>query len=300
MAKAADKTWKAILLAGGSGSRLYPLTLGLNKHLLPVYDKPMIYYSLSTLMLGGLRDIIIMSGKDAIPQFQRLLGDGSQWGLQLSYMEQAAPNGIAECFRIAQDEIRGHNVALMLGDNIFYSDKLGEKISAAMAENAGATIFACEVANPSEFGVVELDDQGRPISLEEKPKQPRTNLAVPGFYCYDERVVDMAWKLKPGPRGELEITDINRAYLQMGELNVKRFGRGIAWLDGGTHAALYDAGQFIKVVEERTGLKIACPEEIAFRQGYITAEDVMRLAGASKTPYADYLRALVHAPSSET
>lgn len=290
-----SKRWKAIILAGGSGSRLYPLTLSVNKHLLPVFDKPMVYYPLSTLMLGGLRDILIISSPDAIPQFQRLLGNGEKWGLSIDYMEQAAPRGIAECFRIAQDKIRGTNVALILGDNIFYSDALGTKIETAMSENTGATIFAFAVADPTAFGVVELDSAGKPVSLQEKPKRPRSNLAVPGIYCYDERVVDIAWKIKPSPLGELEITDINQAYLDMGELRVKQFGRGTAWLDGGTHAALYDAGQFIKVVEERTGLKIACPEEIAFRRGYINVEQLRALAGAGTTPYAKYLLDLVEA-----
>ncbi|RYD75477.1 MAG: glucose-1-phosphate thymidylyltransferase, partial [Verrucomicrobiaceae bacterium] len=261
------------------------------KHLLPVYDKPMIYYPLSTLMLSGIRDIIIISSPDALPQFKRLLGDGSRWGVTFSYLEQTAPRGIAECFRIAQDAIQGHNVALMLGDNIFYADRLGAKIEAALESNEGATIFACEVSDPTAFGVVELDAEGRPISLEEKPAKPRTNLAVPGLYCYDQRVSDIAWKLKPSARGELEITDVNRTYLDMGQLKVQTFGRGMAWLDGGTHAALYDASQFIKVVEERTGLKIACPEEIAFRRGYINAADLRRIAGGS-TDYMRYLQVL--------
>lgn len=286
-----QKKWKAILLAGGSGSRLHPLTLSVNKHLLPVYDKPMIYYPLSTLMLSGIRDIVIISSPDTVPQFQKLLGDGTQWGLSFTYMEQAAPRGIAECFRIAQDAIRGHNVALMLGDNIFYADRLGAKIEAALGNNEGATIFACEVADPTAFGVVELDASGKPISLEEKPKKPRTNLAVPGLYCYDDRVVDIAWSLNPSARGELEITDINRTYLDMGQLKVQAFGRGMAWLDGGTHAALYDASQFIKVVEDRTGLKIACPEEIAFRRGYIDVTQLRDLA-RGYTDYASYLRML--------
>jgi glucose-1-phosphate thymidylyltransferase len=287
-----SEKWKAIILAGGSGSRLHPLTYAVNKHLLPIYDKPMIYYPLSTLMLGGLRDFIIISGRDAIPQFQRLLNDGSQWGVSFEYMEQARPNGIAECFRIASKEISDKNVILILGDNIFYSDGLGERLRTAMSQTSGATIFACEVANPSAFGVVELDALGKPISLEEKPKQPRTNLAIPGLYCYDRQIVDIAAKLKPSARGELEITDVNRAYLEAGQLRVLRLGRGFAWLDGGTHDALYNAGQFVKVVEERTGLKISCPEEIAYRNGYIDSAQLAALAQGGKTDYERYLLAL--------
>jgi glucose-1-phosphate thymidylyltransferase len=283
--------WKAIILAGGSGSRLAPLTRAVNKHLLPVYDKPMIYYPLSTLMLGGLRDFIVISGPEALPQFERLLGDGSQWGISLDYMAQEKPRGIAECFRIAADKIRGHNVTLILGDNIFHSDRLSSRIESALTQSSGATIFATEVADPSAFGVVELDAAGHPISLIEKPKEPRTNLAVPGLYCYDPRVVDIAWNLKPSARGELEITDINRAYLDMGELRVIPLGRGFAWLDGGTHSALYDAGQFIKVIEERTGLKICCPEEIAFRKGFIDADKLRSLLG--NTGYDAYLQRLL-------
>lgn len=289
--------WKAIILAGGSGSRLYPLTRAMNKHLLPVYDKPMIYYPLSTLMLGGLRDFIIISGPDSLPAFRTLLGDGSNWGLSFEYMVQDTPRGIAECFIIAAEQIRNHNVALILGDNIFYSDRLGARVEEALRHHDGATVFASEVADPSAFGVVELDAEGRPVSIEEKPKSPKSNLAVPGLYCYDSSVLDIAKKLTPSARGELEITDINLAYLRSGKLRVMPFGRGTAWLDGGTHSALYDAGQFIKVVEERTGLKISCPEEIAYRRGYISSEQLESLASlAGKTEYAKYLRGLlVHA-----
>lgn len=283
--------WKAIILAGGSGSRLAPLTRAVNKHLLPVFDKPMIYYPLSTLMLCGLRDFIVISGPESLPQLERLLGDGSQWGLKLKYMKQEKPGGIAECFRIAADEIRGHNVTLILGDNIFHSDRLSARIEDALTQSSGATIFATEVADPSAFGVVEVDSAGRPVSLVEKPTNPLTNLAVPGLYCYDKRVVDIAWSLKPSARGELEITDINRAYLTRGELRVITLGRGFAWLDGGTHASLYDAGQFIKVIEERTGLKICCPEEIAFRKGFIDADKLRSLLG--NTGYDAYLQRLL-------
>ncbi len=280
---------------GGSGSRLYPLTRVTNKHLLPVFDKPVIYYPLTTLMLGGLRYFIIISGPEAVPQFKALLGNGSQWGLTFSCLTQSKPRGIAECFRIAAKQLGGHNVALILGDNIFYSDALGTKIEAALTGNVGATVFACEVANPSSFAVVELGSSGEPISLEEKPERPRSNLAVPGLYFYSEDVIEIARNLEPSSRGELEITDVNKTYLEAVKLYIRQLGRGAAWLDGGTHQSLYDAGQFIKVVEERTGLKIACPEEIAFRMGYISAERLIRLAGESPTEYQKYLVALANA-----
>jgi len=286
--------WKAIILAGGSGTRLHPLTRSVNKHLLPVFDKPMIYYPLSTLMLGGLKDYVIISTPEALPHFQALLGDGNCWGLNIEYREQAEPRGIAECFLIAEDLIEGKNTALILGDNIFYSDELGEKVQRGMDANNGATIFGYEVADPTAFGVINLDVDGRPVSIDEKPKKPKSNLAVPGLYLYDKRVLEYAKSLKPSARGEMEITDINRRYLDDGELTVLRFGRGTAWLDGGTHEALYAAGQFIKVVEDRTGLKIGCPEEIAFRKGFISGDQLAELAEqGSKSDYDSYVRVLV-------
>ncbi|PIW30939.1 MAG: glucose-1-phosphate thymidylyltransferase [Rhodobacterales bacterium CG15_BIG_FIL_POST_REV_8_21_14_020_59_13] len=286
--------WKGLILAGGTGSRLYPLTHAVNKHLLPIFDKPMIYYPLTTLMLGGVKDFVIVSSPDAIPQLQSLLGDGKKWGLTFEYVAQNKPGGIAEGFRIASNELAGHNIALILGDNIFYGDGLSKRIQEAAAEDKGATIFGYEVADPSAFGVVELDENGRAISLEEKPKKPKSKLAVPGIYFYDPDVLDIAWQLKPSGRGELEITDVNRAYMERGDLHVKTIGRGVAWLDGGTHADLFEAGQFIKVVEERTGLKVACPEEIAFRMGFINRDGLAALVDDSpKTEYQKYLKDLL-------
>jgi len=286
--------WKGLILAGGTGSRLYPLTHAVNKHLLPIFDKPMIYYPLTTLMLGGVKDFVIVSSPDAIPQLQSLLGDGKKWGLTFEYVAQNKPGGIAEGFRIASNELAGHNIALILGDNIFYGDGLSKRIQEAAAEDKGATIFGYEVADPSAFGVVELDERGRAVSLEEKPKKPKSKLAVPGIYFYDPDVLDIAWQLKPSGRGELEITDVNRAYMERGDLHVKTIGRGVAWLDGGTHADLFEAGQFIKVVEERTGLKVACPEEIAFRMGFINRDGLAALVDDSpKTEYQKYLKDLL-------
>ncbi|MDQ7019623.1 MAG: glucose-1-phosphate thymidylyltransferase RfbA [Robiginitomaculum sp.] len=284
------KPWKTIILAGGTGSRLYPLTHAVNKHLLPIYDKPMIYYPLSIMMLVGMRDFVLISSPDALPQLQRLLGDGSQWGVQFTYRAQERPGGIAQCFEIAADDIEGANVALILGDNIFYGSGLPEHISAAITYD-GATIFGYEVANPSAFGVVTLDADDRPLALVEKPETPQSNLAVPGLYFYDDQVLEIARTLTPSARGELEITDVNKAYLAMGKLNVSRLNRGTAWLDGGSHSALYEAGQFIKVVEERTGLKIACPEEIAYRKGFISKPEFMALVDDGlDTEYQAYLR----------
>ncbi|PHS29525.1 MAG: glucose-1-phosphate thymidylyltransferase [Robiginitomaculum sp.] len=285
-----SKPWKTIILAGGTGSRLYPLTHAVNKHLLPIYDKPMIYYPLSIMMLVGMRDFILISSPDALPQLERLLGDGHQWGVQFTYRAQENPGGIAQCFEIAADDIEGANVALILGDNIFYGSGLPEHISAAI-KHEGATIFGYEVANPNAFGVVTLDADDRPLALVEKPKNPQSNLAVPGLYFYDDQVLEIARTLTPSARGELEITDVNKAYLAMGKLNVSRLNRGTAWLDGGSHSALYEAGQFIKVVEERTGLKIACPEEIAYRKGFISKQEFMALVDDGlDTDYQAYLR----------
>jgi len=290
--------WKGIILAGGSGSRLLPLTHAVNKHLLPVYDKPMIYYPLTTLMLGGLRDFIIISGHESLSQIDRLLGDGTRWGITITYRTQERAGGIAECFRIAAKDIAGCNVALVLGDNIFYGAGLPRLLSQAMNHESGATIFGYEVADPSGLGVVVLDKTGRAIDLEEKPKTMRSRLAVPGLYFYDERVVGVANEIRPSVRGELEITDVNRHYLAAGDLRVTLFGRGVAWLDGGTHRDLFEASQFIKVIEERTGLKIACPEEVAWRMKFIDQAAFENLIDPEpKTEYQRYLRSLVDTSS---
>ncbi len=284
------KPWKTIILAGGTGSRLYPLTHSVNKHLLPIYDKPMIYYPLSIMMLGGMRDFIIISSPHDLPQLEKLLGNGHKWGINFTYRAQEKPGGIAECFEIAEKDIKGSNVALILGDNIFHGTNLPERISEA-TKNDGATIFGYEVADPSAFGVVTMDADNRPIALEEKPKNSKSNLAVPGLYFYDDNVLDIAKALTPSTRGELEITDVNMAYLKQDKLHVEQLSRGTAWLDGGSHASLFEAGQFIKVVEERTGLKIACPEEIALRMGYISrAEFMMLIDEGLDTEYQHYLR----------
>jgi glucose-1-phosphate thymidylyltransferase len=281
--------WKGIVLAGGSGSRLFPLTYAVNKHLLPVYDKPMIYYPLTTLMLGGLRDFIIISSPEALNQICTLLGDGTRWGISISYRVQERAGGIAECFRIAAEDIADCNVALVLGDNIFYGAGLPRLLSQAMDHERGATIFGYEVADPSGFGVVDL---------EEKPQTMRSRFAVPGLYFYDERVVSVSNEIRPSARGELEITDVNRYYLKAGDLRVRLFGRGVAWLDGGTHQDLFEASQFVKVIEERTGLKIACPEEVAWRMKFIDQAAFEELIDAKpKTEYQRYLRSLLEASS---
>jgi glucose-1-phosphate thymidylyltransferase len=292
------KKWKGIILAGGNGSRLFPLTHAVNKHLLPVYDKPMIYYPLTTLMLGGLRDFVIISSPEALNQIGTLLGDGTRWGITITYRAQERAGGIAECFRIAANDIAGCNVALALGDNIFYGAGLPRLLSQAMNHESGATIFGYEVADPSGFGVVVLDETGRAVDLEEKPKTMRSRLAVPGLYFYDERVVAVSNEITPSARGELEITDVNRHYLAAGDLRVMLFGRGIAWLDGGTHRDLFEASQFIKVIEERTGLKIACPEEVAWRMKFIDQAAFEDLIDPEpKTEYQRYLRSLVDTSS---
>ena len=292
------KKWKGIILAGGKGSRLFPLTYVVNKHLLPVYDKPLIYYPLTTLMLGGLRDFIIISSPDALNQISTLLGDGTRWGIAIEYRTQERAGGIAECFRIAANDIAGCNVALALGDNIFYGAGLPRLLSQAMKHESGATIFGYEVADPSGFGVVVLDATGRAIDLEEKPKTMRSRLAVPGLYFYDERVVAISQEIRPSARGELEITDVNHHYLAAGNLRVTLFGRGVAWLDGGTHRDLFEASQFVKVIEERTGLKIACPEEVAWRMKFIDQAAFEDLIDPEpKTEYQRYLRSLVDTSS---
>ena len=282
--------WKGILLAGGKGSRLAPLTNVINKHLLPIYDKPMIYYPLTTLMLCGIREVVVVSSPDALTQIEGLLGSGEQWGITLRYAVQSEPRGIADSFLCVSEHIENANTALVLGDNIFYGSGLPQRLQQAMQKPAGASILGYEVADPSAFGVVELDEEGKPRSLVEKPKHPNSNLAIPGLYFYDRKVLDMARELEPSERGELEITDINRKYLALGELDVLNLGRGTAWLDGGTHADLFEAGQFIKVIEERTGLKVACPEEVALRLGFIGYDELSRqIAMLPDNGYREYL-----------
>lgn len=281
---------KGIILAGGSGTRLHPLTLGVSKQLLPVYNKPMIYYPLATLLLAGIRDILIITTPHDQFQFQRLLGDGSQLGVNISYAVQPHPGGLAEAFIIGKRFINGGRVCLILGDNIFYGNHLCPLLEAAVARQSGATIFGYTVKEPCHYGVVEIDDMGRPLSLEEKPLRPKSNIAVTGLYFYDEEVVEIAEKLKPSPRGELEITDVNRIYLEKGTVHLEIMGRGFAWLDAGTYSTLMQASQFIQVLEEREGSYIAALEEIAYRQGFITAE-ALRILGTrlGRSPYGEYL-----------
>ena len=281
---------KGIILAGGRGTRLYPLTLATSKQLLPVYDKPLIYYSLTTLMMAGIREILIITTPEEIAQFQRLLGDGRQWGIELSLAIQDRPGGIAEAFLIGKEFLAGGPSALILGDNIFYGDNLRALLRDTAQQPRGATVFACWVEDPHRYGVVEFDASYRPLRIVEKPKAPKSNYAVTGLYFYDERVVDIVREITPSTRGELEITDLNQWYLERGELHVERFGRGYAWLDAGTHDSLLEASQFIYIVEKRQGLKIACPEEVAFAQGFIGTEQLLRLAEPMKaTAYGQYL-----------
>lgn len=284
---------KGIVLAGGSGTRLYPLTMVTSKQLLPIYDKPMVYYPLSTLMLAGIRDVLIISTPTDLPNFERLLGDGSRYGIHLSYKVQPSPDGLAQAFTLGEEFIAGDSCAMVLGDNIFYGAGLGERLETAVrnAENGQATVFGYYVNDPERFGIVEFDEGGRVISVEEKPKQPKSNYAITGLYFYDHRVVELAKQVKPSARGELEITDLNRMYLEAGDLNVQVLGRGYAWLDTGTMDTLVEAAEFVQVIEKRQGIMISAPEEIAYRNGWTTEEELLRSADTyGKSPYGEHLR----------
>ncbi len=289
---------KGIILAGGTGSRLWPLTVVSTKQLLPIYDKPMIYYPLTTLMLAGIRDILIITAEPEVPRFEALLGNGDQWGISIGYAVQAQPDGIAKAFIIGEEFIDGQSCALILGDNIFYGAGLGDVVQHAANGSGGATVFSHWVNNPRRYGILEFDDCGLPIRIEEKPAQPKSNWAVTGLYFYDPTIVEVARKLKPSARGELEITDANRVYLEAGRLSVQKLGRGFAWFDAGTHHSLLQASEFIYTIEERQGLKIGCPEEVAYRMGFIDAPTLERLVDPiSDSDYGLYLRRVLNSPS---